>query len=65
MNWHEKIAEEIGSHHSDTLAVVRGGKTGAKRRTNRHRRQNQKAEDRADLLLALENAGLSDSWYED
>jgi hypothetical protein len=40
MKWHQKIAAEMGSNHSDTMAVIRAG-TGkkAKRRTNRRARR--------------------------
>lgn len=65
MSWHEDTANQMGSHHSDTMAVIREGKRGAKRRTNRRRRQKSKAEVRADNLLRLENAGITDSWYEE
>jgi hypothetical protein len=40
--WHEKIAEELGSHHSDIQAVIRSGKRGAKKRTNRLERRKAK-----------------------
>lgn len=42
--WHEKIAEELGSHHSDTQAVIRSGKRGAKKRSNRLERRKSKQE---------------------
>jgi len=45
--WHEKIAKELGSHHSDTQAVVRSGKRGAKKRTNRLERRISKLQARA------------------
>jgi len=38
MNWHEKIAKEMGIKHSDTVAVIRWGKLAkwaTKRRTRR------------------------------
>jgi hypothetical protein len=38
MNWHEKIAQEMGIKHSDTVAVVRWGGL-AKRATNRRLRR--------------------------
>lgn len=67
MSWDEKIAKELGSHHSDSLAVIRMGKSKAKRRTNKRNRIKDKQtiqEARADLLLRLENAGITDSWQE-
>ncbi|MFY3741599.1 MAG: hypothetical protein HMLIMOIP_002057 [Candidatus Nitrosomirales archaeon] len=42
MKWYEKIAKELRSKHSDTLAVIRSGKKGAKRRTSRRRRRLEK-----------------------
>lgn len=38
MNWHERIAKEMGIKHSDTLAVVRWGRK-AKRATRRRIRK--------------------------
>jgi len=40
--WHDEIAKELGSHHSDTQAVVRSGKRAAKKRTNRLERRKAK-----------------------
>jgi hypothetical protein len=42
MKWHERIARELKSKHSDTVAVIRSGKRGAKHRTNKRRRQLEK-----------------------
>jgi hypothetical protein len=65
MKWHEKIAQEIGTKHSDTQAVIRSGKKGAKRRTNRRqRRYMKKLEERADKILYEENHGITDYWLE-
>ena len=62
MNYDQQIAKALNSKHSDTQAVIRSGKKGAKRRTNRRRRQ---METRADQLLKQENAGITDEWYEE
>jgi uncharacterized protein YdaU (DUF1376 family) len=45
--WHEKIAEALKSKHSDTQAVIRSGKRGAKNRTNRRERRMSKVQARA------------------
>jgi hypothetical protein len=42
-SWHEAIAKQMGSKHSDTVAVVRWGKL-AKRATQRRLRRSGKAE---------------------
>lgn len=52
--WHEKIAEELGSHHGDTQAVIRSGKRGAKKRTTRRERRESKLQARALAPLTLE-----------
>lgn len=44
MKWHQEIAEKLGSKHSDTQALIRSGKKGAKRRTNRLRRHRERAD---------------------
>jgi hypothetical protein len=42
MTWHQDIAQTLGSHHTDTLAVIRAGRRHAKKRTNkRNRRHNR------------------------
>lgn len=43
-NWKKDIADQLGTKHSDTEAVIRAGKKGAKKRTSRHNRQKQKTE---------------------
>lgn len=40
-NWMKDIANKLGTKHSDLLAVIRAGKKGAKKRTNKHNRQLQ------------------------
>ncbi len=42
MKWHQRIATEMKSRHSDTISVVRAGKSGAKKRTNHRERRNAK-----------------------
>lgn len=69
MTWHEEIAEQLGSNHSDTISVIRVGKNGAKRRTNRRNRHTaksltRKTESDADRILDLENSGITDYWME-
>lgn len=46
MKWEDEIAEKLGSRHSDTQALIRSGKKGAKQRTNRLRRRRQRAQER-------------------
>jgi hypothetical protein len=41
-SWHEKIAQEMGIKHSDTMAVIRWGKL-AKRATSRRARRKSKS----------------------
>lgn len=38
MNWHQRIAKEMGIKHSDTLAVIRMGRAAKKRTVRRMRR---------------------------
>lgn len=52
--WHKEIAKLLGSHHSDTQAVIRSGKRGAKNRTNRRTRRMSKLQQRAMELLTEE-----------
>ncbi len=40
MSWHEDIAKQL-SKHSDTIAVVKAGKKGAKKRTSRRNRRSK------------------------
>ena len=42
MKWHEEIAYLLGSKHSDTQAVIRAGKKGAKKRSSRLERRKAK-----------------------
>lgn len=42
--WHQKIADLLGSKHSDTQAVIHAGKKDAKRRSNRRVRKNKIAD---------------------
>lgn len=73
MDWQQKIAEEMGSKHSDTVAVVRAGKKGAKKRSNRRIRRDtfdtdiayKEQVERADEILFREQHGLTDEWYEE
>lgn len=44
MKWHEEITKQLRSKHSDSLAVIRSGKRGAKKRTNRRKRRLMKKE---------------------
>ena len=38
MNWRQTISELLGSKHSDSMAIVRAGRRGAKHRSNRRLR---------------------------
>ena len=38
-DWSKAIADALGTKHSDTQAVVRAGKKGAKKRTVKRNRQ--------------------------
>lgn len=42
--WHEEIAKLLGSKHSDTQALVRAGKKGAKKRSSRLSRRKARRE---------------------
>lgn len=50
MKWHEQIAKLLECKHSDTMAVIRHGKKGAKRRSNRRARRNIKTVIRKETL---------------
>lgn len=49
--WITALAKQLGVSHSDTVAVVRAGKNGAKRRTRRRERHRQRLEAREHRLL--------------
>lgn len=42
--WMKDLASKLGTQHSDLLAVIREGKSGAKRRTVKRNRRKAKTE---------------------
>lgn len=42
--WMKEIANKLGIQHSDLLAVIRAGRSGAKRRTVKRNRRKAKTE---------------------